>query len=104
MEKVCGEMQFSIFEFYELTPRQFQNLFNGYADKEEQERKERWYQVRWKAYWSAVGHLKKNTTPEKLLQFPWEKEVQESAGMPTDEEIEESKQFWVDYDAKHKKD
>lgn len=92
-------MGLSLFEFYELTPRQFQNLFNGYADNKFEAEKSTWYQTRWMAFYAGLGNLKKGTTPEKLIEFPWEK-ILENTGVPSDEEIQETRDRWAEIDRK----
>ena len=92
-------MGLSLFEFYELTPRQFQNLFTGFVESEEVKTKERWYQTRWVSFWAACGHLKKGTKPDKLIEFPWEKII-ENTGVPTEQEIDAMKSRWQERDKK----
>lgn len=96
-------MGLSVFEMYELRPRQWQNIVAGFREGQEAEIKERWYQTRWVSYWSAFGHLKKGTMPENIIKFPWEDpgdvdKAAKAAVMPTEAEIEESREFWRKHD------
>lgn len=97
---MCGEIGLRLVDFYEMTPRQFQNYFEGYADVKAAAQKESWFQTRWLAFYAAAGHLKKGTTPDKLLVFPWEIQVEENNGIPTQKEIDDVKAYWAERDSK----
>ena len=92
-------MGISLFDFYRLTPRQFQNLFEGYSERRESDFRERWEQVRWLSFYAAAGNLKRGTTPDKLLDFPWEKKVGDVV-LPTQEEIKQAQDYWELIDKK----
>lgn len=92
-------MGFSLFEFYLLTPRQFQNIFEGYLDKRESDSRQRWEQVRYLSFYAAAGNLKKGTTPDKLMAFPWDKELPPVV-LPTQEEIKKTQEYWELIDKK----
>lgn len=89
---------------YELTPRQFNNYATGSLDARDRELKQSWEQVRWVSYYAAIGHLKKGTKKDQLISYPWDGEnlEVESDGvkMPTEKEIQESKEYWAKIDRK----
>lgn len=85
-----------------MTPRQFQNYYTGYSERKENDFREGWRQSRFIGFWSAIGHLKKGTKPDKLIEFPWDKEEQEieTDGIPSKAEIEATKAYWAEADKK----
>ncbi len=93
-------MQLDIKTFYDLTPRAFQNYFEGFQGQKERAHQEQWEQIRWLAFYAASGNLKKGTKPEQLLNFPWDNKTPVPASMPSQEEIEESKAYWQKIDQK----
>ena len=99
---LCGEMGLPLVQFYEMTPRQFQNYATGFIDQKESSRKQSWEQARFIAYWSASMGLKKSTKPKDLLSFDWdvEPQMQQAPQMPTEDEINASKEFWEKIDQK----
>ena len=62
-------------EFYNLTPREFNNKVTGYEQMIEQNDRLEWIRMRMLATTLLQPHLKKGSklTPEKLMPFHWEK-------------------------------
>lgn len=50
-------------EFYNLTPLEFAELYEGYKWREERE----WYKLAWLAHYTIAPHVKKAPTPDDLL-------------------------------------
>tara|TARA_R110000868_G_C10970676_1_gene769827 strand:- start:7700 stop:8020 length:321 start_codon:yes stop_codon:yes gene_type:complete len=103
MESIAGQMKMDLGQFYEITPRQFQNYFDGWDSVYKQE----WERTRIIAFYSALTGLKKGVQPDKLIKFPWDnddkiKGDETPANMPTIEEIEQSRLFWENQDKKEK--
>ena len=90
----------SISTMYDLTPRSFQNYYSGFEKSESSKLKQGWEQVRWVAYYAAIGHLKKGTKKDDLLKFPWDHVADVPKGMPSQEEIDASKKYWEEIDKK----
>lgn len=96
-------MQLSLFEFEQYTPRQFQNYTTGYDNAKKREYKEAWHSARMISYFSALSVLKKNTKPNQIMEFPWEKEELQIGGeseIPTEEEVQRVRDFWKKIDEK----
>lgn len=92
-------MQLSLDEFYNYSPRQFQNYSSGFIESKDQKIKTDLYATRWISYWSAFGFLKKGTQPNQLMGFPWEEdEASETSMIPTEEEVNEVIDFWKKID------
>lgn len=101
MERLCGEIGLSLFEFYELSPRQFENYAIGYIEAEERKSKSRLEEVRSICYWSVRGHLKEGVSPTDLLPFPWDEQKSDAENLvPTLEEVEAVREFWKNVDKK----
>lgn len=77
--------------FYTLTPREFDNACAGFRRVQEQQMQSAWNQTRMIMWAALAPHQKKgvNLTPEKLLQFAWEKNTGLSSALSelTDEQI-----------------
>jgi hypothetical protein len=105
IEKRCGEMKLLIWDAMEMTPRQFQNYFEGFQESRESRERESWEQVRMLAYYAASGNLKKGTKPKGLMQFPWDDEpviddVVDEDGRSLEEQARDVKAFWDKIDQK----
>lgn len=98
-------MNLLIREGMEMTPRQFQNYYEGFLDQKISDHHESWHQVRMMAYYAASGNLKKGTKPEDILKFPWDGENVESeqfddADEPLEEIGEKIRNHWAEIDRK----
>ena len=96
----CGEIGLEIAYFWDLTPRQFENIVTGYRNKEETREKNNWYRARWQMYYSVVAMSGTDKLkPEELLPFPWEKEEKTALDI-VPKTREEAKAFWDAIDKK----
>jgi hypothetical protein len=51
----CGELGLNIDYFYSLTPREFDNILEGYRRKEENIERANWERARLQMYYSVVA-------------------------------------------------
>lgn len=91
-----------------MTPRQFQNYYEGYYEQRQSDVRESWEQIRFVCFYSAAGNLKKGTKPEQILKFPWDGEDLHFEHLePEDKSLEEIgeeiKRHWDEIDKKRGK-
>jgi len=86
-------MGLTVDQFYDMTAREFRAAAKGYAERTEQEGRERWEQARMVAYYAAAPHLRKSKTMMSLIPLPWDRNpLAEKFGpgeRPTPEQIEQ---------------
>jgi hypothetical protein len=61
-------------DFYDLLPREWTNLVNGWNDRENRSEQMKWERVRWQTTILLNPHTKKRIKPKELIVFPWEKD------------------------------
>lgn len=92
-------MGLSISYFYNLTPRQFQNIVNGYSRKSERLSKEKWEQTRWICFYTSGPHSKKINKLKDTILFPWDEEGEIKIDNRTPEEqLKSIKKAWEKID------
>jgi len=65
-------MGMSAVTFGDMTPREFANAVNGYAEDLDQASRERWEQSRLIAYYAVAPHMKKGKTMQATIPLPWD--------------------------------
>lgn len=106
-----GEIGLSYDGFYQLTPRSFTNVVNGFRNRRYEESKTSWEQTRYLFYAALKPHLKGNPSLKKLMPLPWDNEDDdtdiEKVIIETPEQAEEilkqEKDFWAEVDKKRNK-
>lgn len=94
----CGRMGMSISYLYSLTPRQFDNIQQGWNANLEMSTKTSWEQTRKLFEVIIRPHLKdKNKTAFDLLPFPWDIKEKESEEKEQ-ESFEEMADRWSEID------
>ena len=68
-----GELNMTVEELYNMTPRNFINAQMGKRRLYEQDNQAAWERARWMACVIINPHLKKAVDPKKITTFPWEK-------------------------------
>jgi hypothetical protein len=68
-----GELGLTEDEFWQMAPRVFHNMQEGYWRKYEMQQRAEWERARWMATVIINPHLKHSIQPQKLMRFPWEK-------------------------------
>ena len=68
-------MGMSLADFCLLTPEEFQSAYRAWADMKEQQERSAWERMRMQAAITIQPHVKGRITPQRLLPFPWEKEM-----------------------------
>lgn len=85
-------MGLSYNEFWNSTPRSFQNRQRGYLKKKQEDDRLKWELARYTSYNSMIVHIsKKHQAPlHKLLPFPWDetKELRKITKQDTNKLIE----------------
>lgn len=96
----CGEMGLNISYFYNLTPRQFQNIVDGYTRKAERLSKEKWEQTRWICFYAAGPHCKKIKSLKDTIHFEWDEEDKFSIqdDRTPEEQLKSIKKVWEKID------
>lgn len=66
-------------EFYDLTPRQFDNKHKGFEDNQTRLQEEDWQRARIISFFAVVPHVKKGTykKPSDLFALPGEAQAKE---------------------------
>jgi homoserine kinase len=100
-----GELGYTVDYFYTLTPREFDNACFGYRRAQEAQMQLSWTQTRQIMWAVLTPHQKKgaNLTPQKLMQFDWEKDNPDALGLGNDADaaaIAESIAMWEKLDSK----
>lgn len=67
-----GEMGMSVEEFYNMTPRQFQNKREGFQRQVQYHTELLWETTRWQAAVNVAPHTKRRVSPKDLAVFPWD--------------------------------
>lgn len=95
-------MGYTVEYFYSLTPREFDNACAGYRRLQEQQMQLQWNQTRMIMWAALAPHQKQGTnlTPEKLLQFEWDKKhTPDTAPRElTDEEIRQLRESAAEWE------
>jgi len=103
LERRCGEISLEPARMLEMTPRTFQNYYEGATQRALDDKKEAWQMVRWVCYYAASGNLKKGVKAESLLTFPWENSEEKEAKAEEknlEAQAAEVRQFWERVDKK----
>lgn len=82
-------MGMTVEEFYNITPRQFQNKREGFQKQMQYHTELLWETTRWQAAVNVAPHTKRKVSPKDLAAFPWDsrKRVHKAA---TYEEVQEA--------------
>jgi hypothetical protein len=98
----CGEMGLNLDYFYSLTPREFNNILEGYRKKEETYFNNSWEQTRLIAFNAAFNFETKDKgiTAQKWMPLPWEQNKKELK--PPTKTKEELKSFFKKFDEQQK--
>jgi len=83
-------MGMSVEEFYNLTPRQFQNKREGFQKHLEYNTQLMWEVTRWQAAVNIAPHTKKRLGPKDLVQFPWDKRQRKVHRAASFDEVQEA--------------
>lgn len=99
-----GEIGLKFDEFYALTPRSFTNAVNGYYNKQYNQSKVSWEQIRYLFYASLKPHLKGNPSLKSLMPLPWDDEISDEIEFETEEQVQEAFEnmnaYWEEIDRK----
>lgn len=70
----CGEIGLTITEFYDITPREFDNIVRGYKRKAEFNYKDGWEKTRRLAFAVTAPYIPKkdNITLFDFMPLPWD--------------------------------
>jgi hypothetical protein len=88
-----GRLRLTPAQFGDMTPREFSNMVQGYAEGLEQDSRERWEQARMVAYYSVAAHVKKGKTMQAVIPLPWDRPAYQKNPFadfperPTDEQL-----------------
>lgn len=58
--------------FYDLLPREWSNMVNGWNEFENRKEKSEWERTRWQTTLLLNPHTKKRIKAKDLIVFPWE--------------------------------
>ena len=103
----CGELNLDINYFYKLTPRQFDNILEGYRCKEEASIKLK-YELNRDLEWAIMSPYldeKNPKHPKTIIEykcFPWEKQKEVLAITKTKTKAEQQA-FWENVDKNKEK-
>ncbi len=72
-------LRLSVSEFYDMIPRQFFNMLEGYQEVRNNQEQSDWQRIRWQTTLLINIQLErgKRIKPSDLIQFDWEKEEKE---------------------------
>lgn len=72
-------LRLSVSEFYDMIPRQFFNMLEGYQEIRNNQEQSDWQRIRWQTTLLINIQLErgKRIKPTDLIQFDWEKEEKE---------------------------
>ena len=72
-------LRLSVNEFYDMIPRQFFNMLEGYQEVRNNQEQSDWQRIRWQTTLLINIQLErgKRIKPTDLIQFDWEKEEKE---------------------------
>ena len=98
----CGELGLGYYDFYDLTPRSFQNIAEGYFASQQRAEQMQWEHTRFIAFWSTKQTKPSVTSPSQIITFPWEKEDNHKQIKQDNKEQEFNKciEFWDKLDSK----
>lgn len=68
-----GQIGLDIETFYQLTPDEFEEIYERWAEARDSDFKNRWHQTRKICFWAAGPYMKKGSTEQSVMKFPWEK-------------------------------
>ena len=68
-------LRLSVSEFYDMIPRQFFNMLEGYQEVRNNQEQSDWQRIRWQTTLLINIQLErgKRIKPSDLIQFDWEK-------------------------------
>jgi hypothetical protein len=73
--------------FYDLLPREWTNLVDGWNQKENRREQSEWERTRWMTTVLLNPHTKKRIKPKDLIVFPWENKLKKDRKVWTRGEI-----------------
>jgi len=87
-ECALGQLGMSRSEFWEMTPREFQNAMQGFFDREKFKESQAWERCRWETWVLVNVQLprKSKLKLQDLMKFEWDRKP--VVDLPTKEEIE----------------
>jgi hypothetical protein len=68
-----GQIGLDAETFYQLTPEEFEEVYERWAEARDSEFKNKWHQTRKICFWAAGPYMKKGSTEQSVMRFPWEK-------------------------------
>jgi len=74
-------------QFYDLLPREWQNLVSGWSEQQNRKEQSDWERTRWMTTILLNPHTKKRIKPKDLIVFPWETEPKKGRKVWTRGEI-----------------
>jgi hypothetical protein len=74
-------------QFYDLLPREWENMVSGWNEKQNRKEQTQWERTRWIATILLNPHTKKRISQRDLIVFPWEKEPKKGKKVWTRGEI-----------------
>lgn len=104
----CGELGLDIDYFYKLTPRQFDNILEGYRKKEEAILKLK-YELSRDVEWAITRQYLDDKNPDhpktilEYKQFPWEVKQSSSLELKKPKTKAEKQAYWDNIDKKKQK-
>ena len=73
--------------FYDLLPREWANMVNGWNEKQNRKDQSEWERVRWQTTILLNPHTKKSIKAKDLIVFPWESQTKKEHKVWTRGEI-----------------
>ena len=74
-------------QFYDLLPREWANLVDGWNERQSRKEQTEWERTRWMTTILLNPHTKKRIKAKDLIVFPWEKEAKKDRKVWTRGEI-----------------
>lgn len=74
-------------QFYDLLPREWMNLVEGWNERQNTKERADWERTRWMTTILINPHTKKTIKAKDLIVFPWEKEPKKAKKVFTRGEI-----------------
>jgi len=74
-------------QFYDLLPREWGNLVEGWNERQNRKEQAEWERIRWQTTILINPHTKKTIKAKDLIVFPWEKQPKKNKKVWTRGEI-----------------
>lgn len=91
-EIALGQIGLTSYQFWDMTPREFDNTISGWSKWSEVKEQLEWDRCRWQTSYLLQPHTKKGTKlrPTDLIKLPWDKkriEQEKMENYPTKEDL-----------------